>query len=102
MKRLFSFIGLGLLVATGLYEVTITNLTRGQEFTPMLVASHRNGIQVITLGHPARPELATLPEEGNTSPITGRPLGRVQIISDPTNPLTLCPPGIGRRGGDAE
>ena len=88
MKRLFSFIGLGLLVATGLYEVTITNLTRGQEFTPMLVASHRNGIQV--------------PEEGNTSPITGRPLGRVQIISDPTNPLTPCPPGIGRRGGDAE
>lgn len=53
------------------YEVTITNLTRGQQFTPILVASHRPGVRLFTLGSPASAELATLAEEGNTSPLSG-------------------------------
>ncbi len=51
------------------FEVTVTNLTRGQQFTPILVASHRKGVRLFTLGSPASSELATLAEEGNTAPL---------------------------------
>jgi Spondin_N len=51
------------------FEVTITNLTRGQTFTPVLVASHRAGVTLFTLGHPPSAELATLAEEGDVAPL---------------------------------
>jgi hypothetical protein len=51
------------------FEVTVTNLTRGQQFTPILVASHQKGVRLFTLGSPASSELATLAEEGNTVPL---------------------------------
>jgi Spondin_N len=51
------------------FEVTVTNLTRGQQFTPILVASHREGVRLFDLGSPASGELATLAEEGNTAPL---------------------------------
>jgi hypothetical protein len=51
------------------FEVTVTNLTRGQQFTPILVASHRAGVRLFTLGSPASSEVATLAEEGNTAPL---------------------------------
>jgi len=51
------------------YEVSITNLTRGQQFTPILVASHRSNVRLFKLGSPASPELAALAEEGNTAPL---------------------------------
>jgi hypothetical protein len=51
------------------FEVTVTNLTRGQQFTPILVASHREGVRLFDLGSPASPELATPAEEGNTAPL---------------------------------
>lgn len=53
----------------GRFEITVTNLTRGQQFTPILVASHRAGPQLFELGQPASPELAILAEEGNTAPL---------------------------------
>lgn len=51
------------------FEVTLTNLTRGQRFTPILVASHQEGVQLFELGRPASVELATLAEEGNVAPL---------------------------------
>ena len=51
------------------FEVTITNLTRGQQFTPILVASHKSNVRLFELGKPASTELATLAEEGNTAPL---------------------------------
>lgn len=53
----------------GLYEVTITNLTRGQQFTPVLVVTHKPSVKLFELGKPASPELAILAEEGNTAPL---------------------------------
>ena len=35
------------------YQVTITNLTRAQTFTPILVASHRKGVKIFELGSAA-------------------------------------------------
>jgi hypothetical protein len=51
------------------YEVTITNLTRAESFTPVLVASHRDGVNIYDLGSPASDELAALAEGGDTAPL---------------------------------
>jgi len=51
------------------FEVTVTNLTRGEQFTPILVASHQEGVR-----------LATLAKEGNTGPLAA---------------LLLATPGVG-------
>jgi len=61
------------------FEVTVTNLTRGQQFTPILVASHREGVHLFDLGSPASPQLATLAEEGNTAPLAALLAGRPDV-----------------------
>jgi hypothetical protein len=53
----------------GEYEVTVTNLTRGQRFTPILVATHQQGVRLFELGSPASAQLRTLAEEGDTGPL---------------------------------
>lgn len=54
----------------GQYEVTITNLTRGQSFTPQLVVAHRRNSAIFELGKPASEALEILAEGGDTSPLT--------------------------------
>lgn len=68
------------------YEVTITNLTRGQQFTPVLVATHREGVTLFTLGEPASSQLATLAEEGNTGPLTSLLLSRPEVKDVQSSP----------------
>lgn len=51
-------------------EITVTNLTRGQQFTPILVATHKRGIKIFEAGQPASSQLATLAEEGDTGPLS--------------------------------
>ena len=62
------------------YEVTITNLTRGQSFTPILTASHRGGVGLFAVGEPASPELATLAEGGDVGPLTTLLLDDPRVI----------------------
>ncbi len=50
-------------------EVTITNMTRGQVFTPVLVATHQRGVQLFTEGESASMELEYLAEGGDVSPL---------------------------------
>lgn len=67
------------------FEVTITNLTGGpggtftnsqgsssggQNFTPIMVVSHRAGVGLFTLGQPASAALQDLAESGDTSMLT--------------------------------
>lgn len=73
------------------FEVTITNLTRGQQFTPILVASHKSNVKMFELGKPASAELAILAEEGNTAPLAAAlsalpDTGQVVTGSGLTNP----------------
>jgi hypothetical protein len=80
------------------YEVTITNLTRGQQFTPILVATHREGVALFDVGTPASSQLATLAEEGNTGPLTSLLLstpGVRDVVSSPAPPpaSNLIDPG---------
>ena len=61
------------------FEVTITNLTRGQQFTPILVASHRAGVRLFDAGSPASAELALVAEEGNTGPLANALLSMPEV-----------------------
>ncbi len=49
------------------YQVTITNLTRGQIISPPIVVSHRQGVRLFNLGQPSSDGLAALAEDGVTS-----------------------------------
>ena len=51
------------------YEITITNVTRAQHFTPTLAAAHKDGVHLFQLGAPASIEMATLAEAGDTAPM---------------------------------
>ncbi len=53
------------------YEVTITNITKGQTFTPILAATHSPSISIFELGSPASTELEILAEGGDTAPLAG-------------------------------
>ena len=54
---------------TRTYAVSITNLTRGILFTPILVATHQEGYRLWNLGQPASAALAIIAEGGNTGPL---------------------------------
>ncbi len=77
------------------YAVTVTNLTNDQQFTPLLVASHREGVALFTLGDAASPELATLAEEGNTAPLTTLLLSNPDV-KEVTTAGPLLDPGASR------
>ncbi len=51
------------------YEVTITNITKGQTFTPQLIAAHKGSIQLFQAGEPAGLPLEILAEAGDTTPV---------------------------------
>jgi hypothetical protein len=74
------------------FEVSVTNLTRGQQFTPILVASHKSGVRLFDLGSPASPQLKTLAEEGNVAPLTALLLGNPDV-RDVVNSGGLLNPG---------
>jgi len=80
------------------YEVTVTNLTRGQRFTPILVATHKQGVRLFELGSPASSQLRTLAEEGDTGPLAAllasMPEVKDVVTSTPPPPASnLIDPG---------
>jgi Spondin_N len=82
----------------GEYEVTVTNLTRGQRFTPILVATHKESVRLFELGSPASAQLRTLAEEGDTGPLAAllasMPEVKDVVTSTPPPPASnLIDPG---------
>jgi hypothetical protein len=51
------------------YEVTVTNLTRGQVLSPLLAATHDDSVHLFEIGAPAAPELVLLAEDGDNGPL---------------------------------
>ena len=86
------------------FEVTVTNLTRGQQFTPILVATHKAGVRLFNLGTAASPQLRTLAEEGNVGPMTALLLANPNV-REVVNSGALLNPGqsvtqpVSTRGG---
>ncbi len=74
------------------FEITVTNITGGQTFTPILAASHNRGVNLFTLGQPASVELEILAEAGDTGPLKTSLLksSDVKDVADSGAPL---PPG---------
>lgn len=52
------------------FEVTITNITRGQTFTPSMVVTHPGQFLIFKLGQPASEALEILAEGGDTGPLS--------------------------------
>ena len=74
------------------YEVTITNLTRNQVFSPVLVVSHRSNVHLFQAGDTASPELAAIAEGGDTGPMEAL-LDTLSGVSDFTTSGAI-PPGM--------
>ena len=65
------------------YEVTVTNITRGEIFTPILVATHRAGMRLFKPGSPAGSELEQLAEGGDTMPLAAslKAAGALDVVT---------------------
>ncbi|WP_456406764.1 spondin domain-containing protein [Thiolapillus sp.] len=70
--RISALLALSLAAASALaddYQVTITNLTQAQSFTPVLLASHKSGYPVFTPGQAASSDLEAVAEGGDIGPL---------------------------------
>lgn len=76
------------------YFVVVTNLTRAQSFTPILVATHTQAVRLFTAGTAASPELRELAEEGNTDPFVTLLRGFRADVRDAVTTSGLLAPGV--------
>ncbi len=74
------------------FQVTITNLTGGQTFTPIMAASHKRGVKLFTLGQPASTDMEQVAEAGDVSELEATLRANPDVLSvvDSGAPL---PPG---------
>lgn len=96
MKIISPLMAAGLLAVStqafaGEYEITVTNLTRGQSFTPILVATHKPGVALFSEGAPASAELAAMAEGGDTAPLTTMLRANPRVYNVTTIPGRLAP-----------
>ncbi len=52
-----------------MYEVTVTNITKGQSFTPVVSAVHKKNMNLFEVGMPASEEIVAMAESGNIAPL---------------------------------
>lgn len=84
---------LGGTAAAHTFEVEITNVTPGQTFTPLLVATHYGRIDFFEPGMPASDELAILAEAGDTGPLTAVLEAHDKLVGGIANSGGLLSPG---------
>ena len=76
------------------YAVVVTNMTRGQSFTPILVATHTQAVRLFAPGTAASPQLRDLAEEGNTDPFITLLRGLRGEVRDVVSTTGLLTPGV--------
>jgi hypothetical protein len=54
------------------YKITVTNMTPGQPFAPIMAATHRPGMSFFAAGEAPTDELAMLAEAGNGKPMAAK------------------------------
>lgn len=79
-------------ISTVELEVTITNISHGETFTPFLIATHRPGVTLFETGAPASAELAALAEGGDTAPLA-EVLAAMPEVHDIVQGDSLLEPG---------
>lgn len=75
------------------YKVTVTNLTPGQPFAPIMAASHRAGMSFFAVGQPPSDELAMLAEAGNGKPMAAKLLATPGVSDAQVSTTGLTFPG---------
>ena len=82
------------------YRVTITNLTKGQTFTPILIATHSPATRIFAPGTAASPQLQVLAEEGDTAMLAAllraTPTTVGEVVTGPPPLAGLQTPGTTR------
>jgi hypothetical protein len=73
------------------FEVTVTNATAAQSFTPILVTTHAAGAVLFRLGEPASAELAVLAEGGDTAPLAAALAQNEQVLDVQSTSGLLAP-----------
>ncbi|MGH8704492.1 MAG: spondin domain-containing protein [Burkholderiales bacterium] len=73
------------------FEVTVTNATAAQSFTPILVATHASDSVLFRLGEPASAELAVLAEGGDTAPLAAALAQNNQVLDVQSSSGLLAP-----------
>ncbi len=74
-----------------MFEVTITNLTQGESFTPIFVVSHKKGMPLFTLGTTASDELTAIAEGGDFQPMSVKLMNSGMAYDAATNGALLAP-----------
>ena len=66
-----------------MYEVTVTNVTQGEIFTPIMVATHPGRVKLFELGAAASPELEMLAEGGDSGPLSEvlKSVGALDVVT---------------------
>jgi Spondin_N len=91
-------VGLGTAVAqagpsTFTYEVTITNVTLAESFTPLLAVTHSSEIQLFTPGDAASGPLAEMAEGGDIGPLRALAEGAPDLVAGTEATSGLLTPG---------
>ena len=73
------------------FAVTITNITHGEIFTPLMVASHGRHVKLFSEATHASPELEMLAEGGDTAPLSKKLLDSGALDVKTTD--DVLPPG---------
>ncbi|MEO0972517.1 MAG: spondin domain-containing protein [Pseudomonadota bacterium] len=76
------------------FEVAVTNITPGVQFTPILVVAHSSDVALWDLGAPASDELAFLAEDGDTTPLQDVLATLPELVSDFGATEGLTDPGV--------
>ena len=78
----------------GRYNVTVTNLTKGQTFTPLLLATHTPAVRIFAPGTQASPQLQVLAEEGATDMLASLLRGMTAEVREVVTATGLQTPAV--------
>ena len=74
------------------YEVTITNITKGQVFSPPVLVTHKRSVALFAVGEPALDELALVAEDGNGVPLADL-VSTLPQVAEAQSTSAPIPPG---------
>ena len=88
MKRLLFLVALVAIPAQAQHSVTVTNLTAGMYFTPVLVAAHGSSATLFDVGSEASAALQAMAEGGDISGLSGAVTGAGgMVVENPAGGL---------------
>lgn len=73
------------------YEVTITNITKGQVFSPPVLVTHNRDVALFEVGTPALDELAIVAEDGAGQPLADLVSTLPQVFEAQSTSAPLMP-----------